>query len=875
MDDVRTPDASDTRPASRASAFKVFVKDVCRLAGDRQVSLTSAECQARKGPYPFHGGSSAQGSSIDDYAIDEGPVVMVGALGQVLDAAGHLCAALEEGRCSASDQVHALVPHDPADARYIWRALTTLPGASFLVDGTSQFRQLSGPALLAARIPWPCRSVRDRYVEALDELDEKKRALEAQVWEILDEGDAAFARAFGPDAATMAFDGLASWRTGTGVPASLRGDDKPFPVEAPRGELGRCDEALTGGPAVLVGSRRGPVARYVPGACHPLADVTFAEQGDMAVELPVLFFSLRQAGVAERPPRTYARATSPAAAGTPAAVGSPAAAGAPAGKKAPEPVLTLDDLPSLVFRVGTREDREAFAPVGASLLERLVETREAVRGCASSRAALVAELFSEGTVEGNGSCEGCGQAKGDVPEPRGASRSFDRAKSDAAKLVAGLPRVFVDDASRAALGPLAQIVERADFGLEAADLAWELGPLAVVRACAAGPDWDAVARAADEGCAPDHAALVPALDAAMDRLAQTDDLLSFMPNLSYGSSLLSPAQLAVWVRLLDASPALSGGNVRAAFALEPGCAGLPAEVAPLLDAVVSAVAKTLPEGFETAYVPCESCEGVVDALARTLPDVTLRAQFDEFSHMIAAAMVRAVGLRDAFETRGGLGAAAGSSLVADEFADWKAPLVVCALPPNQPAWTTSPVRADDPRWVLGTPPRSRANYAWLQHALWHQEEGGATVLLACDAVLHSATGCERELRRALVASGRVRLVASLPGRIFGDGRPATSLIVLGDPRPASEDPECLMVSALGLAAPNPDPAVSPGMFVGGVRPGQTPERVLPASVRDRLVKACAAWLGGAARPCEDGFARPVALSEVAANEDLLTPWSYV
>ena len=860
MDDVRTPDASDARPASRVSAFKVFVKDVCRLAGDRQVSLTSTDCQARKGPYPYHGGSSAQGASIDDYAIDEGPVVMVGALGQVLDATGHLCAVLEEGRCSASDQVHALVPHDPADARYIWRALTTMPGAGFLVDGTSQFRQLSGPALLAARIPWPCRSVRDRYVEALDEFDERKRSLEAQVWEILAEGDAAFARAFGPEAATMTFDALASWRTGTGVPADQRADDKPYPVESPRSELGRCDEALTGGPAVLVGSRRGPVARYVPGACHPLSDVSFAEQADMAVELPVLFFSLRQAGLAERPPHAHGRAAGTAA---------------PTEKRASERVLTVDDIPSLAFRVGAEEDRAAFAPVGAALLERLVETREGIRRCASDRASLVTELFSKGTVEGNGSCEGCEQAKGDLPEPRGASRSFDRAKADAAKRVEGLPRVFLDAASRTALGPLAEVVERADFGLEASDLAWELAPLAVVRACAAAPDWEAVVRAADEAQAPDHAALVPALDAAMDNLAETDDLLSFLPNLSYGSSLLSPAQLAVWVRMLDAAPALTGENVRAAFALEPGCAGLPAEVAALLDAVVSAVAKTLPEGFETAYVPCESCEGVVDSLARVLPDVTFRAQFDEFSHMIAAAMVRAVELRGALETRGGLGAAAGSSLVADEFADWKAPLVVAALPPNQPSWTTSVVQADDPRWVLGTPPRSRANYAWLQNAFWHQEEGGATVLLACNAVLHSTTGCERELRHELVASGRVRLVASLPGRIYADGRPAMSLIVLGDPRPASEDPECLMVSALGLAEPNPDPAVSPDMFVGDVRPGQAPERVMPASVRDRLVEVCAAWLGGAGRPCEEGFARPVALSEVAGNDDLLTPWSYV
>ena len=192
------------------------------------------------------------------------------------------------------------------------------------------------------------------------------------------------------------------------------------------------------------------------------------------------------------------------------------------------------------------------------------------------------------------------------------------------------------------------------------------------------------------------------------------------------------------------------------------------------------------------------------------------------------------------------------------------------LPPNGGEWTKSVVSASDPRWVLGTPPRSRANYAWIQQALSHQEPGGATVLLVCSAVLHSSTGSELKLRRALAASGRVRLVASLPARIYGDGRPAMSAVVLGDPRPEAA---CLMVDALGLAVPNPD--ADPCAFVGDGAVEGVPQRVLPDAAAERVVEACRAWLECGETVEEPGFARVVGAAELAENDGALTPWTYV
>ena len=77
-----------------------------------QVRMAMSDRVARKGPYPLYA-ENCMKYGIDDYAIEAGGTVMVSAIGQVVTSAGTLVAMLEPGRCSASEHVHALIPHDP------------------------------------------------------------------------------------------------------------------------------------------------------------------------------------------------------------------------------------------------------------------------------------------------------------------------------------------------------------------------------------------------------------------------------------------------------------------------------------------------------------------------------------------------------------------------------------------------------------------------------------------------------------------------------------------------------------------------------------------------------------------------------------------
>lgn len=812
----------------------VRVGDVCRLAGDAQVTLSVSERNLRKGPYPLYAENCTK-TGIDDYALEEGGTVLVGAVGQIVTSKGTLGALLECGRCSASEHVHALVPHDPDDARYLWRVLATSPHAAPRVMGTSQLRQLGATSLLSLPIPWPERALRQGYVERLEAFERRASELAERVPELLAQGDEAFARTVAASGADLVEAGeVSTWLQGTNVPAALRGPGKPVRVEGPLGVLGRCDEVLSEGRVVVVGpSGRRLLAHVVDGPCHPIAEMRYTDAAHCDVPLSVLFFALRAAGLFDRMKL--------------------------GGELLEAPRLAVGDLAGLTVQVGTPEARAAFAPQGDALIDALVQALRDADACVAERHAFIADFFDKGLFAGEAF------ENVDPPAPRGTSITAVRAKlaregrAEAAAAAAAAAPCGIDPQRLDSLGALAGVLRAHPCALDPADLAWELGPLACVRACADPAAWESVARAAREGAA----GVADALDAAMAGLVEQDDLLSFLPNLSYQSSLLEPEALAAWVGALDAieAPALDAASVRAAFALEPGPCGLPGAVQDVLAAVIEALAPTFAQPFETAYVPREASGAVVDLLGRVAPEVTMRAQFDEFSQMLATAMVRAVALRSMRETRGGLGAAAGSPLVADEFPDWRAQLVVAELPPNPGEWTTRAVDARDPRWVLGMPPRSRANYAWLQQALSRQERGGATVLLTSDSLLHANSGLERKLRHALAESGRVRLVASLPARIFEDGRAPMSLLVLGDEGSA---PECLMVNGLGL-----------GERIEGAFSGDAPERVLPTGAARRIADACRAWLSASGRPEEPGFCRAVTVAELRANEDQLVPWAYV
>src|SRR3984893_695556 len=101
----------------------------------------------------------------------------------------------------------------------------------------------------------------------------------------------------------------------------------------------------------------------------------------------------------------------------------------------------------------------------------------------------------------------------------------------------------------------------------------------------------------------------------------------------------------------------------------------------------------------------------------------------------------------------------------DELRDLRFDFTLANPPFNISDWGGDRLR-EDARWVYGAPSVGNANYAWLQHILWHlAPKGRAGVVLANGSMSSSQNG-EDTIRRAMVEADVVDCMVALPGQLF-------------------------------------------------------------------------------------------------------------
>jgi ribosomal protein L11 len=74
--------------------------------------------------------------------------------------------------------------------------------------------------------------------------------------------------------------------------------------------------------------------------------------------------------------------------------------------------------------------------------------------------------------------------------------------------------------------------------------------------------------------------------------------------------------------------------------------------------------------------------------------------------------------------------------------------------------------AEDVRWQYGIPPVGNANFAWLQHMIWHLNAQGRMAIVLANGSLSSQTGTEGDIRKAIVDADLVDGIVALPGKLF-------------------------------------------------------------------------------------------------------------
>ena len=95
----------------------------------------------------------------------------------------------------------------------------------------------------------------------------------------------------------------------------------------------------------------------------------------------------------------------------------------------------------------------------------------------------------------------------------------------------------------------------------------------------------------------------------------------------------------------------------------------------------------------------------------------------------------------------------------------KADYIMANPPFNLSGWGADKLM-DDVRWKYGTPPAGNANFAWLQHMIWHLAPNGRIGMVLANGSLSSQSGGEGEIRKNIINADLVDCIVAMPPQLF-------------------------------------------------------------------------------------------------------------
>jgi len=105
------------------------------------------------------------------------------------------------------------------------------------------------------------------------------------------------------------------------------------------------------------------------------------------------------------------------------------------------------------------------------------------------------------------------------------------------------------------------------------------------------------------------------------------------------------------------------------------------------------------------------------------------------------------------------------SFLKDAHPDLKADYVIANPPFNDSDWSGE-LLSSDARWKYGIPPAGNANFAWVQHFIYHLSPTGSAGFVLSNGSLSSNTGGEGDIRQRLIEEDLVDCIVMLPTKLF-------------------------------------------------------------------------------------------------------------
>jgi len=212
------------------------------------------------------------------------------------------------------------------------------------------------------------------------------------------------------------------------------------------------------------------------------------------------------------------------------------------------------------------------------------------------------------------------------------------------------------------------------------------------------------------------------------------------------------------------------------------------------------------------------------------------------------------------------GGGPGDTLLNDLHPDLRADFVMANPPFNMKEWWSAKLEGD-PRWLVGTPPAGNANFAWLQHMLFHLSPTGSLALLLANGSMSSNTNNEGEIRKQLVERDYVECLVALPGQLFTNTQiPACIWFLTKD-----------KANGFHLDKKKRDRR-GQFLFIDARQLGYMKDRVLrdfTAGDIQKIADTFHAWQHGEGYADVAGFCYSATLDDIRQHEHVLTPGRYV
>lgn len=213
---------------------------------------------------------------------------------------------------------------------------------------------------------------------------------------------------------------------------------------------------------------------------------------------------------------------------------------------------------------------------------------------------------------------------------------------------------------------------------------------------------------------------------------------------------------------------------------------------------------------------------------------------------------------------GNLGNQHADSFHNDLHPDLRADYVLANPPFNDSDWGGDLLK-DDRRWQFGTPPQTNANYAWVQHFIYHLAPNGVAGFVLANGSMSSGQSNEGEIRKNIIEADLVDCMVALPGQLFY----------------STQIPVCLWFIARDKRNSRLRDRRGESLFIDARDLGTMRDRThreLTEEDTAKIADTYHAWRGDpSAGEYEDiaGFCKAATLDDIRGHGHILTPGPYV